>query len=153
MQIELSQEQYKTLVKSLALAGWVTSVVNDEKFEDEVIAEKVQEFQELEQYILSKYEEFGAKDLVFQEPETKEFLTYQQVEESIFPILETYEEFIFWDELTFRLSRRDLLLNHGEDAVQVMDPLHRMELEEEYLVRYNDEFNRNDLSRLFIQVK
>ena len=53
MKIEISKTQYKTLVKALFLANWVVNCHETDEPDDE--------FERLEQYILSHWEFFHLK--------------------------------------------------------------------------------------------
>lgn len=146
MNITVTKEQYQTLLKTLKIAEWVLSSAEQDA-EEETFRE---EFEKFDQYILSQYKEFDAKDSVFFDSELNMHFVTQEVESSIIPFVEHYEEYIFWDELNFRLARRDLILDKGEDEVYTMDPLERMNFEEEYLVKYSQEFETHGVSRLRI---
>ena len=68
-------------------------------------------------------------------------------------LLEEYNDFIedsFWDELVFRLARRDFVNAIGEAEFEQMDTLDRMKEEEKYKERYRDEFERNGIQRVGI---
>jgi len=68
-------------------------------------------------------------------------------------LLEDYNDFIedsFWDELTFRLGRRDFVNAVGETTFNNMETIERMKGEEKYLEKYGKEFEENGLQRLEI---
>ncbi|MCB1141663.1 MAG: hypothetical protein H7A24_13185 [Leptospiraceae bacterium] len=144
MELKLTEAQYKTLLKSITISSWITSILTEN---DEI---DVSDIDELEQYILSQSEEFNSKESVFFDEEMNTYFATQEIEESVVPIIDTYEEYCFWDEITHRLARRDLIQEEGEEAVINMDPLNRMELEEEYLVKYSEEFSQYGIHRLTI---
>jgi len=68
-------------------------------------------------------------------------------------LLEDYEDFIeesFWDELIFRLGRRDLENLVGEKALSRMELAERISEEEKQMEKYRIEFERNGIQRLEI---
>lgn len=150
MQLELTKEQYENLVKMLSISNWVLEVLEAVDEEDGDYEKEIEEMQELEQYILSKHADFDSHGKILFEPQMENYITTQEVEDEIVPIMEIYEDYAFWEELTHRMARRDLIEEHGEKKIHEMDPLHRMELEEEFLIKYGEEFSQNGLVRLHI---
>ena len=68
-------------------------------------------------------------------------------------LLDDYNDFIedsFWDELIFRLGRRDLVNAVGEAIFKNMDDLERIREEEKYMERYREEFEENGIRRVGI---
>jgi len=68
-------------------------------------------------------------------------------------LLEDYNDFIedsFWDELVFRLGRRDLVKAVGETKFKDMETLEIMKEEEKYMERYREEFEHNGIQRVGI---
>ena len=66
-------------------------------------------------------------------------------------LLEDYNDFIedsFWDELIFRLARRDLVNAVGEAKFKNMESLEIMKEEEKYMERYSKEFEENGIQRI-----
>lgn len=144
MNLELTKKQYISLVKALTIAGWMAASV-DEEFE-----ELTKELSELEQYVLSKAESFGANAEIYLEPEINAYYPTQKIEGEIADFLESYDDSVFWDELTHRMARRDLIEEYGLEKIQSMDPLNRVELEEEFLLIYSNEFTANGIENLDI---
>lgn len=151
MQLELSTKQYENLVKMLSLSNWVLDVLSNVDEDDGDYDKELAEMEELEQYILSKHADFQSHGKVLFEPQMESYITTQEVEDEVLPIMEIYEDYSFWEELTHRMARRDLIDEYGEPKVNEMDPLNRMELEEEFLIKYSEEFLHNGLMRLKIQ--
>jgi hypothetical protein len=68
-------------------------------------------------------------------------------------LLEDYNDFIedsFWDELIFRLGRRDFVNAVGETTFNNMETFERMKEEEKYMERYGKEFEENGIQRIGI---
>lgn len=144
MSIDLTKEEYVSLLKALSIASWVHSTLEEE----------VEDFQDdLEpviQKLMSKYKDFKAYDDVFYDEAVDKYFPSEEIEQDALSIVQTYEEIAFWDHLTRRMSERDLILEYGNLEVQNMDPIERMEIESTYLAKYNEEFIENDISRLRI---
>jgi len=151
MKLELSKEQYENLIKMLSITSWILDVLEDADAEDGDYDQEIEQMRDLEQYILSKHEDFQANESVVFEPELGSYIVTQEVEDFVVPILEVYEDYFFWEELANRMVSRDLVDKYGEKKVSHMDPLDRMELEEEFYNKYHEEFFQNGLKRLHIQ--
>ena len=68
-------------------------------------------------------------------------------------LLEDYNDFIeetSWDELIFRLGRRDFINAVGEDRFTRMEDLERIAEEEKYLEKYRKEVDENGIERIGI---
>jgi hypothetical protein len=68
-------------------------------------------------------------------------------------LLEDYNEFIeetFWDELIFRLGRRDFVDAVGEARFVKMEDLERITEEEKYVEKYRKEIDENGIQRIGI---
>lgn len=68
-------------------------------------------------------------------------------------LLEDYNDFIehtFWDELIFRLGRRDFVHEVGETTINKMDDKERIIEEEKYRDKYRKEFETNGIDRMRI---
>ena len=68
-------------------------------------------------------------------------------------ILEDYNDFIeetFWDELIFRLGRRDFLNAVGEAKIGNMEDIERITEEEKYQEKYIKEIEENGIERIGI---
>lgn len=150
MNIEFTKEQYENLVKMITIATTVLDVVNEEIYEDEapIFDDEIQAMRELEQYILSKHKDFDFHK-VFVDAGNIYTVTYE-IEEEVLLLIELYEEYSFWEELTYRLARRDVIEEYGENEVNNMDPLQLSELEESYLSKYREEFSQYGIDRLRI---
>ena len=68
-------------------------------------------------------------------------------------LLDDYNDFIeetFWDELVYRLGRRDLLNAVGEKELSGMELKERIAKEEEHMEKYRKEFEKNGIRRIEI---
>ena len=147
MNLDLTKEQYLSLLKALSIASWVSTSITE--IEDELELD----FEPLEQYVMSKHKDFNVEEEVFFDKDTNSYYPTQDFEDSVIPIIDIFEDTTFWEELTHRLSRRDMQDKYGEKAIDSMDPLERMNLEEEYLIKYSEEFGQFGVHRLRVSVE
>ena len=101
MNLELTKEQYLSLLKALSIASWVNTSITE--IEDDLELD----FEPLEQYVMSKHKDFGVEEEVFFDKDTNSYYPTQDFEDSVIPIIDIFEDTTFWEELTHRLSRRD----------------------------------------------
>ena len=142
MKIEISKTYYKTLVKALFLANWVVNCHKTEEPDDE--------FERLEQYILSQGKFFDLKSVEFDEKHGKYYhdLDFEQ------KTLEHLDEFVnesFWDELTERLAQRDFVRELGEEAFLEMSRDERFTRFWEFADRYEAEFAEHGIDNLVLR--
>jgi hypothetical protein len=68
-------------------------------------------------------------------------------------LLEDYNDFIeetFWDELIFRLGRRDFMDAVGEAKLTKMEASERIAEEDKYMEKYRKEIDENGIQRIGI---
>jgi hypothetical protein len=101
MKIDLSREQYLTLVKLLQLGNWPLGLT-------EANQELVSKAEALEQYIFSLSSEFEAGDGIYYDEEEECYYLSDELRETVEAIIDEYEEDVFWDQLTHKLATIDL---------------------------------------------
>ncbi|WP_210366594.1 hypothetical protein [Bacillus sp. REN3] len=139
MKIELSQEQYLTLAKLLQLANWPLGLTAA----GEELARKAEG---LEQYILSLADDFSLRDQVFFDREEECYHLVERLKEKVELIIDEYEEYVFWDQLTHKLATIDLKKQIKMDST-IDEKINRMfQLKEQY-EKY---FLKNGLENLTI---
>ena len=109
MKIEFSKTQYKTLVKALFLASWVVNSHKTEKPDDE--------FERLEQYILSQGKFFDLKNVEFDEKHGK-YYHEMDFEQKTLKHLDEFVNETFWVELIDRLAERDFFNALGKSEIR-----------------------------------
>jgi hypothetical protein len=65
-------------------------------------------------------------------------------------LIDEYDDTTFWEELTTRLTERDLIANFGERAVRGMRPNERVREASKIAKAYTQEFEDSGLDRLHI---
>ena len=145
MKINFTKRQYEDLMKLVYLGAWMINSHRTDNIEDR--------YEELEQYILSFSEEFGAEKYVEFDEELNRFFTTREFEEEteIEQYKEEYDDNTFWDELIYRLARRDLIKTYGEAAVFTMTTDELLDKEQPFIDRYELEFERYGIDNLEIK--
>jgi hypothetical protein len=136
--IELTSEQYKVLLKLVALGGWMGQggvMGSDDAIED------------IQQLVLSYSKDFGMQDKVTYDKEIESFSPVDELNEEFANVIKEYEEENFWDQLIFRLSNRDALRDMEEEGLSEEDAYARFE---EYVEAYEDEFQEHDMDNVGI---
>jgi hypothetical protein len=140
MKIELTPEQFKTLLKSAYLARWIATYRN---------AEDLEEYVALEDYLFSLAEECGLERFAEYNEEIDGYVPSYEFEEetNIKEIINEYEDSIFWDQLISRLVYRDLLRTFGED-LKNLDREEILKAQENIVRTYLQEFSKNGIENL-----
>lgn len=107
MKIELSEQQYRDLIELLFLGNWVANATRTGAKGDEMI----EKYEQLQDHILTFAEQFKADDVVIKEG--SEYYTTMEFEEALMPLMEDYDDYVFWEQLASRLAKRDLLNEIG----------------------------------------
>jgi len=144
MEIKLTEKQYEKLLKLTYLGMWIVEAHDQEK--DNY-------FTEIEQIIFSKYSELENQKLIEYNEGTKKYLPaiHFDKEDIIVEYLDTYEENVFWDELIDRLTKRDMIKKYGIDAIQKMTREEVFERENEFISKYETEFQDSGIENLYIK--
>ena len=71
-------------------------------------------------------------------------------EEQAHAMIDQYDDKTFWEELTGRLTERDLIARHGERALGSMRPDQRTRTAKPIAQAYTQEFEEQGLKRLFL---
>ncbi len=101
MRIDLSKEQYLTLIKLLQLGNWPLGLT-------EANQELVGKAEDLEQYIFSLAGDFEAGEEIYYDKEEEYYYLSENVKNTVEAIIDEYEEDVFWDQLTHKLATIDL---------------------------------------------
>ena len=140
VKLELSQDQYKELLKLIYIGDWVVD-------EPENIV-----LNDLVQHIFSKSTEAGLEKMVEYDKELELFMPSIAFDEEVIDIVDDYEEECFWDHLIYRLADRDIHTKLGkkadnmsmEEKIDLLDPI-----TEEYV----KEFEKNGLDHVVVTKK
>jgi hypothetical protein len=140
--INLSDKEYKKLLDLVYLGNWM---VNSFKIDDQV-----QDYEDLEQLILSKASDFNQQEYIFYDEDSEEYFTNRKFEDEIDEYIQQYDNYTFWDELPSRLAIRDMRRQIG--PVKTLNDDHwgiKYEIEEAYA----QEFEKNELKNVIVEMK
>lgn len=125
VKIEMTKEQYRTLIEMVFLGSWM---VNSTKME---LDEKVEDVREL---VLSKYQEAGLQDRIsYQEQIDVHDLDVDYESQLLDTYVEEYDEFSFWDKLVEKLVEKEMTELYGPLEGQMTEEQmeRRLSIEEE----------------------
>jgi hypothetical protein len=145
VEINFSNEEYKTLLEVLYLADWILNSYETDKEPKNIV------YHDLEQKILSLADKFEHKELVDFDEKYEEYIPSNILEEGpVFDYIDDYNEETFWEELIDRLSKRDLLKHHTESEIEGMEESLILSEIEKYARKYAEEFEANGLKNIEI---
>ena len=142
MKIEFSKTQYKTLVKALFLASRVVNSCKTERPDDE--------FERLEQYILSQGKFFDLKNVELDGKDGK-YHHDMEFEQKTLKHLDEFVEETFWVELIDRLAERDFFNAMGKSEIRKMSRDERFTKFHEFADPYEVEFAEHGIDNLVIR--
>jgi hypothetical protein len=142
MKIEFSKSQYKTLVKALFLASWVVNSHRSEEPDDE--------FEHLEQHILSHGKFFDLKNVDFDDKHGK-YYHNMDFEQKTLKHLDEFVDESFWVELIDRLAERDFFRALGEGEIRKMSRDERFRKFHEFADPYEAEFAEHGIDKLVLR--
>jgi hypothetical protein len=137
MKIDLSKDQFLTLVKLLQLGNWPLGLTEA----NHVLAEKAED---LEQYIFSLARDFEACEEIYFDNEEEYYYLSDNLKETVETIIDEYEEDVFWDQLTHKLATIDLKREVDFNAT-IEEKINRLF---QLKARYEKYFLENGLDKL-----
>ncbi|TGL62174.1 hypothetical protein EHQ58_02925 [Leptospira ognonensis] len=149
MNLELSLEQYETLLKLVYMGDWVISTLQaKERVEEDT--DNDTRYAEVVRHVFNHAEVAGLGNIVQIDQNNGEpYLTREFEEESgLVDILEDYEDEVFWQSLIERLAHRDFIRHFGESAISEMAIEERIEKETPFHDTWATEFHDNGIENL-----
>ncbi len=143
MNITFTEEEYRRLMMFAFLGEWMANAIRkdpDPAFED--LAEKVYAFAQgtaLETLVTLDKAELG-------------WAPSETFQAEAHALIDQYDDKTFWEELTARLTERDLLERHGARALGGMRPEARKRAASALAKAYTKEFEEHGLDRLGFEV-
>jgi hypothetical protein len=142
MQITLTKEQYEKLMELVYLGNWL---VNSYRAD-----ERIEVYDRTAEHVLSFAPSAGFQDRVeFDEFEGRYFPS-QKFDEVLKPLIDDYDDDVFWNVLIDRLAERDLLRAQGEETVEKMDWEEYSRNVEPYIKKYEKEIDDSGVEHLEI---
>ena len=135
MGLELTKDQYRTLLELVFIGNWVASANSPGAVQAKYDA--------LEQFLFSQARECGLADLVRESGDpSEEFL------DTLFPLIDQYNEHNFWENLVELLVQRDLAQQYDTAAWAALDDKARFNQIEELEEKYFRIFEQNGINAL-----
>ncbi len=145
MKVNLTKEEYLTLLDIFEIADWV---LHSHRAEQQG---ETMQYSELEQKIYALAGDFGCGDMVEYSESDGRYYPARAIEEGpARDFMDTFEEDTFWARLVEYLAERDLVREMGKDKFGMLDREERWERLEKIESRYWDEFQANGVERLEI---
>ncbi len=147
MNIQINKEEYADLVDLLHIAHWVLSAHKTQK------DPHIEKYEELIQKFFSLARDMGRDDLIQYNGRMGKFIPSIKFEETsqAWEFIDDFTNDTFWDELSNRLTQRDLERQEGgQENVNRLSMEERFKLEGSILERYSREFSEHGIERLEI---
>ncbi len=139
MNVTFTDEEYRRLMTLAYLGEWVVNAIKKEP--DPA-------YENLAEKIFSLAKDTPLESLVQFDEEKLEWIPSEAFETDAHVIIDEYDDMTFWEELTGRLTERDLLAKHGERALGGMREDQRTRAASEIAKVYTKEFEEFGLDRL-----
>lgn len=141
MKIECTKEEFKVLL-DMVYAGNI--LINSMRSQEE----KVKEYADMEQFLLSQAKSYGLDHVAEYDEEYKEYMPTREYEDEEFnQYIDDYETRVFWEELVMRLARRDAL-NYAGDVDQDITRAALKEMQLKLEDKYEEEIEANGIMNL-----
>jgi hypothetical protein len=146
MQLDLTKEQYACLLKIIYFGNSIIISLLEGNNEAE-------DFIALEEYIYAKADDFELGEYIDFDEESNTFVPSKKLDwdKKMNKYKSEYDEFIFWEELITRFARRDFVKKYGENNINKMDLEEAFKKEAAYLEKYEKEFKKHGIKRLYIK--
>ncbi len=134
-----SDQEYRRLMMLAYLGEWMLNAIRkdpDPAYEDTLSK------------VFSFAKETSLESLVLFNETTGAWDPQEAFEEEAHTMIDQYDDKTFWEELTARLTERDMNLAHGERAVRSMRPEQRTRAASPIAKAYTQEFEEQGLDRL-----
>ncbi len=145
IKIEFTKAQYENLIKLVYLGNWMINAIRTDDI--------VKKYDDVEQHIYSFAKDVGLDKYIEFDSKFNKFFPTKELEEDeeMEKYREEYDDEIFWDEITDRLARRDLIRKYGENAIKKMTWKERSEKEYPFIEKYEKEFAKYGIENLEIK--
>ena len=136
--LELSAEQYKELIKLVYIGDWVIDEPENMVLND------------LVQVVFSKAKEAGHESLIEFDKDMNLYMPSQTFDDEVVEIVDDYEEECFWDHLIYRMADKDLVAKLGDKADKLTNE-ERIDMIDPISEKYVKEFEENGIDNLVIK--
>ncbi|MFB6347261.1 MAG: tetratricopeptide repeat protein [bacterium] len=143
MELELSEEQFETLMTLVEAGSWLINCHRKQ-------SERIDRFDEVVSLIFSYAEESGLEDYVYYEENEDRYLPADELTQRIMDFVNEYENDSFWDNLVSRLAERDIQQQYDQETLDDMNTREWVKTLHEYKEKYWEEFEKHGIERLVI---
>lgn len=148
MEIKFTKEQYENLLKMIYLGNWMINAIRSGAKEDP----QIEKYNEIEQHIFSFAEAAGLENYIEYDKKCSQFFPTWEFGDN--PELEKYREDydddVFWHELPDRLGVRDFYRQYTEKEINKMSQKERFIKKQDFIIKYEEEFDENGIKNLEI---
>ena len=145
MNIDITKKEYRALLDMICITDWILDAFSKE-------GHSFPEHHALKVKLFSLYKEMGAEEQIEYDDTLNDFFeTESYTEELQTQFIEPFEHAVFWDELTHRLAKRDLINEIGQEAYRNMDAMERYKRICVFEEQYEKEFQESGLNKLVIK--
>lgn len=148
MKLDLTEDQFRALVRQLAMADMVHGHLCD-AYKDEEFERLHEDNCDLMQLLKSKAEDFGAADIIEELEGGKYFV--EPIYGEAFENLLVFEEDIVIQRLAQHFAEKDWLKNTTEDQRKKMKDERRFKLKFEFIDKYEEMLDERGLDCLSIE--
>ncbi len=147
MHLRLSEDEFATLIDMVSLAAEIASLNQKPDAES-----NLESFAKLEDKILERAKTQGFGDIIETDPETQKnrVTAAYQSQSYIQECIEEMRNEVFWDEFSFRLAERDLMLQNGETSYQKLSEEKKIESITPRQKAYWENFVKNGLNHIHL---
>ena len=139
MQVNLDQEQLKTLIELVYMGNWMATSYLEE------IPEHKEKYEAMEETILALARQFNLEHLVEVDEDGGYYPSSELEDVTIQDCIDDYDDYTFWHQLADHLSNRDLIKEFGEDVIETMTDEERFVRKDKIYWEYMDEFGKNGI--------
>ncbi|SHG16086.1 hypothetical protein [Ornithinibacillus halophilus] len=140
MKINITKKQYKLLTELLYLGEWTANSWRTD-------GDRFKEYEEIVQYFNSFAKDFGFDDVIAYDQSMGDYFHTLEFEKTVEPFIQENDNEVFWNQLTYRLAKREL--NNLKEKPKTQDEyINKLfEIEEKYEI----EFEKNGIKSLHIK--
>lgn len=140
--IELNKEEYLKLAQLVYMGEWM---VNSHRVDPIGLYEK------LIDKINEKSARFEMGNLIYKEKLSDRYVVTDEFESYLDEYIEDYDHEVFWDELIYRMSDRDMVAMVGAQRLDVMSASERMALQLPLIEKYQKDFDEWGVDHLVLK--
>jgi hypothetical protein len=140
--IELTQEQYKNLIKLVYLGHWMSNSHRDDP---------ISELDNVENFIYSFAKDFNCAEMVDNDSKNTRFYPSFQMEQEMDAYIQEYDDYTFWDELAWHLADRDFEEKYDPAQTLVMTTEEILREKDALVEKYFGEFDTSGVDNLYLK--